>query len=316
MSRRVNVRSDRGRSAASTKRPPILYRYMTAAHGLSLLRDPWLKITPPINFNDPYELTPRASRRHNSQLARLILEDEGGRQGVANILNERLRTLLKGQHFVALEQGDLPGMVRRRPKLWRAFMRDYLRATGTVFAMDFLRIASRFHGVACFSEDPLNRVMWAQYGDNARGVVVGFDSRNPFFCAVPLMRVLYRKHRTVMAHLKFGRNRPRPAKSWSRVDFLVGKDEVVRTKNVHFKHEREWRICVLLANCRKRWRGMYFRRIPCSCIKEIIIGPKCDALLQKRIAAYASRRWPKVKLNRMTLDLATYDFHQEQVADV
>ncbi len=297
-----------------TKRcPKVLYRYMRADHALSMIKDPWLKITPPIQLNDVYELTARPSRKQSRLMIYLIMEEKDSRTQLANTYNEYRRLASKRTDFQRIKESDLVGMMRKHPGWWRKFVRIYLEAINTQLALNFVRMVSSCHGLACFTENPWNQLMWAHYADQYKGVVIGFDTKIQFFKENRLKRVIYSTQRAVLPglRLKLSRSHPPPrppAPRWARVNFLSGPgmEKVVRTKSVHFAYEKEWRICALLANCRKRIRGMFFRRIPRSCIKEIIIGSRCDSHYRDSILRYARKHLPKVEVKEITRDPASY----------
>ncbi len=180
--------------------PQIIYRYMRADHALLLLRDPWLKVTPPVEFNDPNELTARASKKSCTLFAKLILMDWGSRTQAANILNQVCQALPQTHNIPRLKQDDLPAFAEKNPKLWQAFMRGYEWGIYTDLGQKYLRIASTWHGVVWFSEDSRNRLMWAHYADSFKGVVIGFASRNEFFRENPLKRMVYSESRTAEAN--------------------------------------------------------------------------------------------------------------------
>ncbi len=250
---------------------------MSAKHALSFIKDPWLKITPPIEFNDPYELTGRASKRYDKGFGTKILEDKGARMTAANLLNRAFELKLK--------HDDLPRIAKHEPGLWQRMTRWYVWVKATEFALEFPRIASVWHGVACFSEDPRNRLMWAHYADRFRGLVIGFNTLNAFFRDVPLKRVVYTGQRVIFPHLSSERCSPQ-------------KD---------FKYEKEWRLAVLLAHCRKRLQNRFFRRVPRACISEVIIGPRCAVVAQ---AVRTARRYaPQALVQKLNIDLSSYELN-------
>ena len=275
---------------------------MSAKHALSFIKDPWLKITPPIEFNDPYELTGRASKRYDKGFGTKILEDKGARMTAANLLNRAFELKLK--------HDDLPRIAKHEPGLWQRMTRWYVWVKATEFALEFPRIASVWHGVACFSEDPRNRLMWAHYADRFRGLVIGFNTLNAFFRDVPLKRVVYTGQRVIFPHLSSERCSPQKKRRNSDrrfVNLLSGMDGLLLTKHPDFKYEKEWRLAVLLAHCRKRLQNRFFRRVPRACISEVIIGPRCAVVAQ---AVRTARRYaPQALVQKLNIDLSSYELN-------
>jgi hypothetical protein len=209
---------------------------------------------------------------------------------------------------------DLSDIAQNQPSVWRAIFKTYWSYKMTQISLDFLRIASTTTGVACFTENPRSRLMWAHYADQFRGVVIAFESCHPFFSKIPLQKVRY-AHRRLRLPNFFKQSRRSPIavrmsgrRRYQYVSFLAGMERFALSKNVEFRYEREWRIFRLLAQCRKRLNGHYFRQIPRSCIKEVIFGPRCNISIQKAIALCVRTSTPKAKLSILSLDAAGYHF--------
>jgi hypothetical protein len=251
---------------------------MTAKHARLFIKDPWLKITPPNQFNDLNEFAGRASLRPDLMMAKLIMSDWGSRTMMANIFNRLFNWNVK--------QGDLPAMAKGHPKIWKRLVRIYLNAHMAAHAQTLPDIISRSDGVACFTEDPKNGLMWAHYADASRGIVIGFDSADKFFHACPLKPVIYSRERVII-----------PGVQCSRRSFFSKMDRLIRTKSIDFKYEREWRICLPLAKCKKRRGGMFLRRIRRVCIKEIIIGPRCSLRDKRSIEREVAESLRHIRVN-------------------
>jgi len=117
---------------------------------------------------------------------------------------------------------------------------------------------------------------------------------------------------------------------WAWHSIALLRDSLLKvTPLVEFNHPNEpnarasknpapfsqWRIYLLLANRRKRWQRIYFRRIPRSCIREIIIGPRCDPKVTKVILSYLTKPMPKVLMETLTLDVDGYELLKSGTPD-
>lgn len=85
-------------------------------------------------------------------------------------------------------------------------------------------------GVCCFSEDPINELMWSHYAKSHSGVCLEFD----------------------FSHTPSLRDKLWPVRYASAMPVLDSFDELpdaLLTKNVQWSYEREWRILKMFGGC-------------------------------------------------------------------
>lgn len=113
------------------------------------------------------------------------------------------------------------------------------------------RNSIREFGVACFSEDFDNILIWSHYADGHKGVCLEFDANYfPFNHGDKLQRIVY-KDTYPLVH---------PA------DFLIKKiipHETLTTKSTNWDYEKEWRVIHLPGNTALEYdpealTGIYF----------------------------------------------------------
>jgi hypothetical protein len=140
------------------------------------------------------------------------------------------------------------------------------------------------------------------------------------FPTKPLMRVLYKDRRPTFRHSRAtGEYRPSPRGQRARyhyLNFLFGGIDLIRTKGVSLRHEKEWRICVLLALCKKRAWGMYFRRIPRSCIKQVILGARCGESTQRRLITAARKHIPRATIRMVQLSSSHFQLTSSPINEL
>jgi hypothetical protein len=178
-----------------------LFKYFsTDADKLERFTSGQIYLTPPKFLNDPWEFRLRIE---------LPTEEE----------------LRKDPH---LNIGDIPEILRR------ASSPDWLEEE----AAEQREYLSRISGVVCLTENPLDRLMWAHYGESHKGFVAEFqhsDQGTSEFgfrqCETPFEaaeKVVYRPKN--------------PELKWNRSNM----EEVLLTKHLCWVYEDEWRVIRLL----------------------------------------------------------------------
>lgn len=192
-----------------------VYKYVTPEGALRYLRSWALRITPPDQFNDPFEMRPLLAIEANALLepAPSMVRDElvvkfsqalgtgslhpslGEANEIAGTLVAYLmRQLSKADEdaFIALISGASGGegidsLRAVRDQFGQLYEQTLIRARGEV--PTFIRMAesilhSSLHklvGVLCLSSSGQHPLMWAHYTDCHKGAVLEFDERAPCF---------------------------------------------------------------------------------------------------------------------------------------
>lgn len=128
-------------------------------------------------------------------------------------------------------------------------------------------MSSRF-ALACYSETSEDFLMWSHYTFGHQGMVIEFNIKNDFFAkAENLMPVTYRSERVSTSYGKQG------------LDFDEPEIALVRSKNLCWSYEKEWRQLFPLRECQKLHvdgRGVgYFQPLPADAISSVILGVRC-----------------------------------------
>lgn len=143
--------------------PVELYKYGSASRTL-MLRSRLVRLSQAGSFNDPFELRPFfPSPREDEAMLR------------------QLHEMMVESGAIDMPYDDYVDAVRagRIPVAQEVFHKA--PAAAAVAAEHFAEWANREVGVLCLAEGPLDPVMWAHYGDDHRGVVIGFSTGDPFF---------------------------------------------------------------------------------------------------------------------------------------
>jgi hypothetical protein len=268
----------------------ILYKY-AGDSGIKILQDLRLKITPPNEFNDPFELTPqsRFTMTVGYLLDQLKNDPEWFRQPYELMVKHR-----GYPHAFERFLADLPVEIPRRFNEFRGLWRlEQSRAD-----LGSLADASHYMGILCVSRPNDSIPMWSYYANNHRGIALGLDLCHPCFehgFRGAFGPVKYRKSRcSVDPRMPDG---PELLKEFVTVIF---------TKSIVWRHEKEYRRVYRLDELLRPLPGpdrkqYYFLNISGESIQEIILGCWVDLAYEQEIRDELSRRprtFGHIKLSR------------------
>lgn len=226
-------------------RATTVYKYRHAKRSIDL-RSCTLRLTPPGEFNDPFEGLPAVTAAWDSD-ALEYMEGEMHRLAAADGV-----TLAPAE--VAAELRGVDDLVARNGSAWVS------RATNEIF------------GVVSFSAHWDDGLMWGHYADSHRGFVVGYDALHSWFDT-----------RTgpndPMNHLvPMNYSKVRPAIPLSA--FLGGHTDEERatalflTKARAWRYEREVRLVRRLDTADLREGTSHLLRYPPELVREVIVGQR------------------------------------------
>ena len=162
--------------------PFLIYQYCGPDAGLCILNDLKLKVTPPIEFNDPFEFMPRMDHAMDqATFERWLLDPDGIAQATA----------IGGTPPEGLAQ--IQEWIRTRPELiHQLFSRIYPNMCRTR-VRDNCREFSADYGVICFSRVRTSILMRAHYAAKHSGIEIGLDLTDAL--SEKLLDVLYSPER-------------------------------------------------------------------------------------------------------------------------
>ncbi len=253
----------------------LLYKYAKAQRGITILRDLRLRVSPPGDFNDPFEFTPTTTDPLNdpSELNEYLLAcgENSSRERL-----EKLTPVYKACSQAAKDFG--PNMV----------------------AADLTsrREASRHFGVLCLSELRSDIRMWAHYGDNNRGVAVGLDFDNEISGIEGVIHfgaVGYEPSRPPLDPMVTG-----------GAEFHKQMLRITMTKSIDWSYEREHRMILRLDRLQREQGGQcdppvldYFLHIRPETICEVVMGCSISEHDEQLIRGFHAARLPHVKLFKL-----------------
>lgn len=251
-----------------------LFKYCDP-RGLDIVQSLRLKVTPPDQFNDPFEFMPKVEFRVSPAAIRKGL--------VADKLLRRLWRDL----YPEMEFGTFRGLyVSHFEKESTTHVKSVLKQLQVAAdqardnILDFM--SSKF-ALACYSEIADNFLMWSHYTLGHQGIVIAFNLKDRFFAkAENLMPVAYRSERVNASYDRKG------------LSFDEPEICLVRTKNLDWSYEKEWRQMFPLRKCVKvhvdAGRVCYFQSLPPTAISYVILGVRCRPETEAAIRELVRRR--------------------------
>jgi hypothetical protein len=251
----------------------ILYKY-ASDNGLKIIQDLRLKVSPPNEFNDPFEVTPNSRRAR--PLPNMLADARNNADRYRGVYDNMAEDGHKGtfEQFIKDLHVELPKRYSEYKRLSRkeTSKRD----------METVDDVSSLLGILCLSEPNNNIPMWSYYAGNHCGIVYGIDI-NKINSRIGVFRnfVKYCKHRT----------RHDPDNPLARQQRI----KTIFTKSRDWEHEQEYRLVFRLGDLvslpinKGKGKG-YFLDISSDTIQEIIFGCRIAPDLESKIREEIQRR--------------------------
>ena len=237
-----------------TSVPAVLYKYIKVEHALSILQDLKLKITPPNEFDDPFEFLLRVEGDMSRTKVKKLMKTKEHERKVYELAKAQGIAVSSFKNFKRNFRADREKHVSDAIHYAQPVIAAYLKQP---YQAD---ISKRF-GVLCLTEVPDSLLMWSHYASGHRGVVIGLEIPPHW----KLYKVDYRTERVpVSLELEPGDR--------FLEDVLV---KLVKSKCRDWAYEREWRAISELKKVEKQSRDgktCYLASIGTEVVKEIILG--------------------------------------------
>lgn len=232
--------------------------------GLKVLDKLSLRVSPPNQFNDPFEFSPvvRPSETVDQIISTLLTDPsffEQNRQEFPDC-----RSFAEFQKKLRDNSGEAAPVLRTQ---MAALVHDF---------QDKLpqRISEEF-GVICFSSRPIQSLMWAHYARAHQGLMIGFISNCPLFKGKGFFKVRYRSRRPT-----YDPSKTAEARSQAK--------QFLRRKSPDWKYEQEYRLIVDLkyAQSAPTQAGLTLRLLPINplWISSVTFGLRCSDVLRAEVA--------------------------------
>jgi tetratricopeptide (TPR) repeat protein len=138
-------------------------------------------------------------------------------------------------------------------------------------------------GVLSLTTEPRNLLMWSHYADHHRGLVLEFAASHPFFD----QRRWKGDDLHYLRRVKYTRDRPQ-----TRIEHFR-EANVLLTKSVEWRYEREWRMLVDLARypCNARdeaGQEIHLVALPPECLTGVILGARMPDDTREEVRSFVA----------------------------
>lgn len=288
----------------SSNQPKKVYRYQRfSAMTLQSLCHDELYFSDPAAFNDPLDCQP-------------TVESDSDRCTLRQLLTELVKRRVVAETLVALTNARLGGVkaAAHAKRLGEQAVRNELvnieyNATNPEYKVSQEEAECRLltyeiqrellkqydRGVCCFSVSVNNPLLWSHYGDQHRGLCIGYG-----FDRVPkpkLQKVIYGGSRTVWTSLIARALLEKETEAQNSLD----RDVLLR-KAPSWRYEREWR---LLGN-----RGVQDSTLA---LEDLTFGLRCEDALMHAVISSLEPREESVRFFKMYVVRGTFKLKRKPV---
>lgn len=254
----------------------VFYKYCGDS-GIRIIEDLRLKITPPSEFNDPFELTSRSKFAITKEYMIARLKDAP--DFYRPVFEDMQRDGYPHDFHTFMQ--ELPAQIRFHFSEFRRRMVAALENRD----MHALNEASQKFGVFCVSKVATSICMWSHYGNEHTGIAVGLNMRNIGKAYGPFDRVKYRKSRHAINQWI-----DRKSPQWFN-DIL----DTFFTKSKDWSYEREFRRIFQLKELMcspidKDGKRHYFYDIRGADLLEVIFGCRINSTYEMQVRKALLRR--------------------------
>lgn len=261
--------------------PTLLYKYLDH-HGLDAITNLELRVTPPNEFNDPFEFTPRLAA--NS-------EDDW-----------------RAYYRISRKQPGFPSISYDEFKRSFSIVRN-ANAVGT----QFQNMSSKVFAVLCLSAHPRSVTQWAYYAAGHTGLVLELKMTEQPLLALIENGLLVRVHYCDADERK-PQSIHRVVDSNGTADLQRLLIETAAEKSKEWREEKEYRLVIPLEPTMRflqsrlvGGRVMYFTKFGAQTINRVMLGAKASAEFEREVRkAAALRGIPNDRVTKASIDLENY----------
>lgn len=279
-----------------------LYKYMAPESVLRFLSSWALRLTPPNQLNDPFEMQPGLSVVNDDTLSDATLRQELAKRTAEDVTKMLPSGLLDPSWpdlFVAslldmlspaqqrnfnaitpahIREGLMQNMPAMRAQLQSgvSYFRQQLPSVNRHLERQAHDLIPQHIGVLCMSINGYHPLMWAHYADEHRGALIEFDEKGDCF------------QRNRSASDEFGQftkvqyvdNRPRIDASLDQDTFSI----MALTKHKSWAYEEEMRLVMPLKRCDQVVNSsIHLLNVAPSAVNAIVLGLRASTQLAETV---------------------------------
>jgi hypothetical protein len=230
-----------------------------------------LKVTPPNEFNDPFEFSP---------IVKTSDPKAAGRERLNRILADPSFYNKNRSAFASCKDfADFKSFVQSKLDFFEQDLAKRLTNLDAEFQNDVLPFLSSHYGVICFSAMDCDPLMWAHYATSHSGLMLEFAADCPLFQGGAFFVVDYHQDRAI-----YDPSLPADGKQ------VV---TLARRKSTHWGYEKEYRVVVKLADTKQVTisgaKPLYLQAINAKWITSVTVGCKCPDTLKAAVSKLLAR---------------------------
>jgi hypothetical protein len=261
----------------------ILYKYCDE-NGLKILENLEIKITPPIDFNDPFEFSPTAKESFNEKW----ILNELKKKSVQN----EIRIQFKREGYYNAHKSDFGKYIEDNKEFVVRFIMETYPKVQIWACHGLMDYYNNNYGIFCLSHTATNILMWSHYSKNHSGFVIEFDFGNN----ENIYKVNYSKSRVRII----------PSIDNKKILDQGIFANIALTKSEDWSYEQEYRKIYDLNIARKanfNEKNIYLTNINPKIIKQIYLGVFCPKSLIAEVKNQLNKPELKhIKTEQMFLD--------------
>jgi hypothetical protein len=255
----------------------ILYKYVDE-RGIDAVERSRLKVTPPDNFNDIFEMLPAYIGQYRRRdVKRIAKQNHNIRDSYNHMISKEL---FKGtfKQYKSYYKSNFSQMIDAA----------VLQTTSKLHNRSKMlpQLLGSHIGIICLSEKRDNLLMWSHYSNSHRGLVLGYDSNHLFFSDMkPPYKVDYVKERKVI-------DLSTPPDSQERESQI---QSLLYVKSEDWIYEQEWRYVLRLDDANileDKTTGGRYLKLPKDVLKEVILGYRVDDPTKEKVLSIIRNDYP------------------------
>lgn len=157
-------------------------------------------------------------------------------------------------------------------------------------------------GISCFTPHPDKMLMWSHYGDQHRGVCVGFDTDS----LIENIEINNEGYPLCSTFKKVEYTNERPKRD---------DEDSVYKKSLEWQYEDEYRLVSVCQKGKPEW-GPGVWNIPVTSIKEVILGARMDSIWESRVVKFVSSNNPDVTLKKAVIHSHNFELLIQKYLDI
>ena len=277
--------------------PPVVYKYISWSEEnfedvvSSVIAQRTIRYSLFTDMNDPFEVNPVTKGSIDPLAVQKYLNKKAIRKFLWNICTSKPITKPASLLSIPIIPWLAKRLYARIPFHQAKLDEIYQRTDGAKFDSSY-----RFL-ISCFSEDPLQPLMWAHYGREHTGIVVGYDTTHSYFKSADGRRRL--------GQVNYSDIRP----WWGFSDHFA--IDIGRRKSMHWSYEKEWRAAAEHPSSEER---KVTEVVPKECITDIYLGVRMSKDAREKILALITAQLPGICVHELTLDDYHYKFNATPLA--